>query len=439
VSVNHSLRCIGLVLLLGSIAAGDHLPHGFPTRRGPLILVPASALANPRAETLRWLSRFDLILSNGYDLAGSDTRTYLQSSGSQLFLYVWSSGFTEREAQAQLPQSPWWQELVGKNREWLLNRESVPGPPGTPLSYYFDLSLAPMREWLADKLAQWRAQTHYDGFFFDMAGSTALPAQLRELWQARHPDLAYDQAFSGFLRAVRQADPAAVLMGNQVFKTLPAALAQVDSDLTESYGTSYAWGPAHTVNDQTLVESFFRPWEGPAGLKALYGEVDAILRRTSPRRSFIYLDYMRPRYVAATAGESNWQPELDLEAVYYSYAAARLWGREAFCSGWYAGREYQGPLYFADLGKPLGARPQEVGGLVVREYERGLVALLARPEAAERDIRLARHTVNAMYDLCDDKTIPLRGGIAHLCLEPNRSQLTRATNPVGRVFLKITQ
>jgi len=36
--------------------------------------------------------------------------------------------------------------------------------------------------------------------------------------------------------------------------------------------------------------------------------------------------------------------------VYYSYAAAALWGLPSFCSGWH-GHEYRGPLYFADLGR----------------------------------------------------------------------------------------
>lgn len=417
------------------LAVGETLPEGFPQRRGVLVFVPTSALLAPEPHRLEWLSRFDLILTNGYDIAPERIRVLLQSAGSHLFLYVWSNGFTTQEARAGLPQSPWWRELLERHPQWLLNREPLPGPPGTPPSYYFDLSASELRQWLAAQLAHWRGETGYSGFFLDMAGSTALPERVLALWQATRPGLSYDQAFVELLRAVRDADPQAIIMTNQAFRTLPAALALVDYDLTESYGTSYDWGPRATVGDLTLAETFYRGWQGPAGLKALYAQVEKALAHAQPRRGFIYLDYMRPRYRPPAAEGQPWQPEVDAEAVYYSYVAARLWGQESFCSGWFAGMEYEGPLYFADLGRPLGDGPQEVGAAVMREYERGLVALLSGPIAAEVEVPLMAASAE-LYDIFSDQVIPLREGRAMIRMEPARSQLTGAVTPVGRVFLK---
>lgn len=425
-----------VLALLTSMAAAESLPRGFPTRRGPLVFVPTSALVDPTAETLRWLSRFDLILTNGYDLAPVQTRLPLQRAGSHVFLYVWSNGFTEKEARGELPQSPWWREVLAQHPEWLLNRDPLQGPPGTPPSYYFDLSQQNMREWLGRRLADWRSATGYDGCFFDMAGSTALPDEIRKLWQAAHPDLPYDQAFLQTLQAVRGADPESLIMANQAYNTLPEALRIVDYDLTESYGASYLWGPEQKVGDRVLPETYLRPWRGAFGLRSMYGAVQAALEKTPPRRGFLYLDYMRPRYRPLAADGQDWQSELDREAIYYSYVAARLFGAEAFCSGWYAGFEYRGPLYFADLGRPVGNRPRQYKGIAIREYERGIVALLAAPEAADASLRV-RHT-GALYDLYTGRSLPVREGRATIRLEPSCSPLTGTVNPIGRVFLKTT-
>jgi hypothetical protein len=129
---------------------------------------------------------------------------------------------------------------------------------------------------------------------------------------------------------------------------------------------------------------------------------------------------------------------VDTEAVYYSYVAAALWGLDAHCSGWY-GMEYRGPLYFADLGKPLGEGPVELEGLVVREYERGIVALLMRPEAAEAKWQLRGTGCARLWDLFSGEAVPVNGSAVTLRLAPAREPVTDRPRPVGRVFLKLSR
>ena len=77
------------------------------------------------------------------------------------------------------------------------------------------------------------------------------------------------------------------------------------------------------------------------GIEGVSANIERRLARTPLRESFISLDYARPWYRRSDQGELAGEP--DLEAIYYSYCAAALWGRPSFCSGWFADWEYDGP------------------------------------------------------------------------------------------------
>jgi hypothetical protein len=331
-----------------------------------------------------------------------------------------------------LPDGVWRQELLRTHPEWLLSPESLEGPPGTPPSYYYDFASSELLTYLARQISTIRAAEGYDGTFFDYAGAYALPEAVAELWRRIHPDLLYDAALAGFFRALRTADPRTLIFTNQAVRGDPELLPTVDYDMVESYGTSFAWGPVVKVDGEGLPLSYRRPWEGPGGIKAVMAPVMARLRTGAPRGSLFCLDYMRPVLVRE-GGE--WQQGVDTGAVYYSYCAAALWGLNASCSGWY-GQEYRGPLYFADLGKPLGEGPVELEGVVVREYERGLVVLLREARAAEVTYRLQANSGVRLYSLMDEKTIGTGDGAVTLRLRPTRVALADAPQPVGRVYLK---
>lgn len=435
------LRCCRTLALLATVfcalaaSAAESLPPGFPVRPGPLLLCHAEDLAKPdlAAADLEWYCRFRLIVTNGYAFPAPGVAQALQAHGCRVFRYVWANGFTATELQSTgLPDGLWRQELQRGHSEWLLAATALDGPPGTPPSYYYDIGRAELVSFLAQRVNAARAAGGFDGTFFDYAGAYALPKPVAELWQRTHPDLPYDQALAGFFRALRAADPQTLIFSNQAVLGDPGLLPTVDYDLVESYGTSYAWGPQPDLDGLPCPLSYRRPYDGPGGSKATLAPLLARLRSGPPRGGLLCLDYMRPGRVRQG---DTWQQVVDIETVYYSYAAAALWGLESYCSGWY-GLEYRGPLYFADLGTPLGEGPQELEGVVVREYERGVVALLREAKPAAVELRVRGDSAVQLYSLFDGETIRVRDGAVALRLQPGRMPVGDTLQPIGRVYLK---
>jgi hypothetical protein len=429
----------------------ETLPEGFSVRQGPLLLCHAADLAKDdiAPADLERLCRFRLIVTNGYGFPAARVTQALRAHGCKLFHYFWANGFTEGERlSTSLPDGLWRQKLRREHPEWLLAAEPLAGPPGTPASYYYDFAHPEGVAFLAAQIARTRAQGGYAGTFFDYAGAYALPKAVAELWQRKHPGVPYDRALARFFVALRAADPQTLIFTNQSVLGDPTLLPTSDYDMVESYGTSFLWGPVAKLKGEDFPLSFRRPWDGPGGIKAMYGPLRERLKQAPPRGGLFCLDYMRPHLEKArgaavlAAGphalpreDGDWRQVTDIEAVYYSYCVAALWGLESYCSGWY-GLEYQGPLYFADLGRPLGEGPEEAGGMVIREYERGLVALLAEPRAAQVTWRLRANSGPRLCNLLTGRPVAVRDGKVTLRLRSTRTPLTEAAYPVGRVFLK---
>jgi len=241
--------------VLTTVCAQETLPQGFPTRRGVLAFCPASTLAlgRPEDDDIAWLSRFDAIVTNGYGPASELTRRHLQSGGTRLFLYFWTSGFVASELAADLPDGSWRDSLLREHADWLLCGEPTEGPPGSSAAYYFDLANPALRGYLVGMLVRFRAQTGYDGIFFDYAGAMGLGPQASAQWQERHPELPYDRAVLSLLEHLRRTDPQVVIATNQAFRSDEPTAAEADYDLAESYATSFAWGTERTVGQSTLI------------------------------------------------------------------------------------------------------------------------------------------------------------------------------------------
>ena len=423
--------------VVAPVCAGDieTVPPGFPTRRGAFAFTNAAVLARPEEnpDAINWLSRFDVLLANGVGIADQETRARLQGEGCKLFLYFWTNGIYEGPPSPDPPYGDWCEDLVRHSADHLLSPRPLPSLGGRP-AYYFDFASEPLRSRLCDELAVARAATGYDGIFLDYAGEYALPPQVLGLWRARHSGLPYDAALAAFLALLRERDPGCLIFTNQAFRSAQPILADVDYDLAESYATSHAWGPETNVGVKGVRETYFRSWPGQSGVEGMYRACIETLRRTPPRGGLFFLDYARPRY--RRVGDEALQTALDLEAVYYSYCAAALWGQHSFCSGWYAGYEYRGPLYFVDLGQALGEGPEELDGVVVREFDRGLVALMTTIDPVRIDYELQAGQRMSLYDLFASTWIRERAGQYRLQLAASRRGVSGAAHPVGRVYLK---
>ena len=423
-------------LLPMTTCLAESLPSGFPVRRGPLTLAHAADLARADlpASEVDWLCRFELVITNGYDKPAPAVARKLRESGTKLFRYFWANGFTEGESAGTLPDGDWRKGVLRDHPQWLLNHQPLPGPPGTPPSYYFDLGDADLLHFLCGLLERLRAESDCAGTFSDYAGAYALPAEAAAAWAANHPDLLYDRALGQLFTRLHESAPGHLIFTNQACLGDPLLLPTVDYDLVESYGTSFLWGPVVKRGEEDFALSFLRPWDGPAGIKAMHGGLVEKLKVARPRGKLLCLDYMRPALVRQG---DTWRETVDEQAVYYSYVAAALWGLESHCSGWY-GREYRGPLYFADLGKPLGDGPTELAGAVVREYERGFVALLREPKAAEVAWQLRGTNCARLQDVSSGESVPLQGGGVTLRLSPTAEPVSNQLRPTGRVYLKLS-
>ena len=424
---------VGILLAAVSASAAESLPGDFPLRRGPLLLCRAADLARPNLPEaeLAWLSRFGLIVTNGYELPHPKVAERLRSRGCRLFRYFWTNGFTQQELGFALPDGDWRQRLVGDRPDMLLAPEPLAGPAGTPNSYYFDFTSPDLPVFLSQRLMAVRRKGAYDGIFFDYAGVYALPEEAKRLWGRKHPGAAYDRVLARFLTHLREWDTDGLIFTNQACLSDEPLITCADWDLVESYGTSHMWGATATVRGKDVLLSYLRPWPGPGGLREMYAGLTARLEMARPRSRLLCLDYMR----GVPAGGPDPRLEIDLEAVYYSYCAAALWGLDSFCSGWY-GVEYRGPLYFADLGKPLGGGPREVKGVVVREYEHGLVVLMTRTSPATLAWTFVAPGAGGLYDLFSGTLVPC-GKDVTLRAKPSRCPATGGSRPSARVYLKV--
>ncbi|MCX7598708.1 MAG: hypothetical protein N2512_07535, partial [Armatimonadetes bacterium] len=99
---------------------------------------------------MEWLARFELVVTNGYELPAAGTLRRLRLAGSRVFGYFWANGFTALEAHVfAMPDGSWRREILEKHPEWLLSTEPLPGPPGTSDAYYYDLAQPEAARFLA--------------------------------------------------------------------------------------------------------------------------------------------------------------------------------------------------------------------------------------------------------------------------------------------------
>ena len=392
-------------------------------------------------EELSWAKRFNLFVS-GAVLPASQIQE-LKRAGTKLFLYEWITGFYLAKDGADSTNNAWEPSVKKTKPQWLLNPERPdPGPDGQNRAYYYDPSHPELRFGWAKRLAQALHDSGYDGVFFDLVGSPSVPRDLLKIYDERHADISYDQALAGFLRSLKRLRPEALLFANQGYRIPESYLPSADYDLSESLMTSYAWGE-HVriyVDGEGLVEkqeSFYRPWEE---LKRHVELITADIRRENPELKIYHLNYVNPLYAPTGRTETIegreypvFRMETDRPAIYFGYVAAKLWGHESYSPAPQAMRFGQDDIYFVELGKPLGDRYEERDGLVVRYYEKGVVALNPSGQKQSSDLasRLIPPAVDRLFDCYAGN---IQQGF-RVTLEPTVSPASGRTYPAGRVYL----
>jgi len=216
--------------------------------------------------------------------------------------------------------TPWERSLIHTNA--LLNATPLRGGAGSleAGAWYFDPVNARDR---AKMLAKKLREMHYDGVFLDTTTEQNVhPAALAEFTK-RHPGIDYDAAVAKFLAALQYRHVS--IFTNQGYRNARYYLPYADWDLTESL-----------IADRPLREVRF--W------------FDALPE--FPKLHYGHLEYG------------------NLERT---IAIAKMFGGAGYVAG------IESPLYFADLGAPLGERVDR-GDASYRLFANGVVAVNDSPE-----------------------------------------------------------
>jgi hypothetical protein len=343
------------------------------TRRDLLLAVPAAlhgrtAVPGPvafhyeavfPAAAVEWYTRFEMLVT-GAVLPPSQTNV-LRRNRTRLIAYEWSSGFYPGDS---VSASARWQAVVRNNAsKWLISANPVGGAAAAPgrTALWYDFAEPGLVAARAGYLAELIGSAEYDGIFFDTPGSEQIPQQMLAAFKQRHPQADYDRCQGDFFGALkRKLGPGKTLFLNQGYRHADAMLPHADMDLTESY---FAAVEGNTTR--------FRKWHDPAqpweSIRTPMEQLVMPAARKYPKVRFVHVNY-------AAGGAS-----LAGRAARYSWAAAHLFGHDAYliAPGSYASERDE--IYFANPGRPRSAKYSEAGGVAWREFENGIVALNSGP------------------------------------------------------------
>lgn len=454
------LACV--CALLCALPAGAQRKKPMPenAKRGDFVFFSNrvfTAEGKERAEEIETIKRFRVCLTNGYENFSGKERDSLRAAGCDLFLYLWFNGYYEKELgfdereKASIQRYPDLRAAfreIHSHPEWLLNpKQPIQGGGADFPAYFYDYGNPAFRAYYVGFIRERLQKAGYNGVFFDYIGGWALPEAARKLWQARYPKLSYDAAGVTFLKELRAAIPDVKLFGNQAYRLSPDYYDCLDYDISESHGTSFVWGKEARIfvqgkGMQAVRETFYRPWDGPAGYRAIsQPRRDMMAQR--PRVQVFDLNYLQPWYVPTGAKATVEGKEVpvfaertDRPAIFYGYALAKLTGITAYASDWYAPGFGQDDLYFLDLGDPVEPMFHEEKDSVVRYFRNGFVVVTRRGGQVSfaPDAKCLPANATGLWDVYERKPVP-EGPRGPVTIHPASYPATQSDYPSGRVYL----
>lgn len=337
---NAMLVATGLLMSAG-------LAQGAEVKRGAFAFHYAMPLSD---EELEWYSRFDVLVTHD-PLPRTQVRR-LHAAGTQLLFYEWSVAFYDSRA------TRWQRSLLKDGRRNLLNDVPLTGGAGAvaAAAWYFDPASPDYARARTSDLAHRLKVSGYDGVFFDTTTFASVHPGARSEYMRRHPDLAYDVAFSKLFVQLRRKLPRVLIYTNQGYRSPENYLPYVDADLTESLITRPGAGTYEV-----------RPWNDSSdpwnSISFVMRSVVEPLEGRYPRVRFLHLNYTGTR-------ESG-------GVIPLVFAVAKLFGGDGYVASNVNANE-RDEIYFRDFGKPLAPRVELANGDVAyRVFERGIIAVTA--------------------------------------------------------------
>ncbi|MFV1966292.1 MAG: putative glycoside hydrolase [Pirellulaceae bacterium] len=462
-----------LAMLWGRLFEGAEntscFPAGVPVlAKGEFIFFSNAVFAKPtneteaqrQAERLKWIKRFRICLTNGYENFAGEELEQLHSAGCELFIYRWFNGYYEAELPegvagqppsnyaAQFPEIIRIFREIHAHPDWILNHETpMQGGGAANRAYFYDYGNPAFRRFFAASIRRDLDQTGYDGVFFDYIGGWALPAEVRTVWERKYPRLTYDEAGLQFLRELRAVMGAKRIFGNQAYRLGEGYYQLLDYDASESLATSFSWGKqARCLTEDGVKEvrdTFYRPWDSPGG----YKEISQARRRRAERHPHVRvcdINYLLPwRVLTGVSAEVDGRrlPVLtawtDRPAIFYGYAISKLVGGYAYASDWYAEGYGEDDVYFLDLGEPLSERFVETPDTVARYYEHGFVVATRSNERVtfKPDVTFFPKDLIDLWDVFEGPRVHGWASRQSVTLLPSYYPSTNSYYPSGRVYM----
>lgn len=330
-----------MVALLGSMEA-EALSRA-ATQRGVMAFHYATPLT---AEELAWYSQFDLLVT--HDPLPRGQVDALHAKGTRVLLYEWSVAFYGSLA------TPWQKSLPATA---LLGVKPLRGHAGASDSdaFYYDPASNQHAQERALALRDRLSSLGYDGVFFDTTTHQSVHPEALAEFRKRHPETSYDEAFSWFLRSLRETWKDGVIATNQGFREAEHILPFVDVDVTESLITRPVDG-----------RFVFRPWlaaEDPwNSISFLMRTLIAPVQAQYPKLRFVHLNYL---------------DRLDDTSVARIVAIAALYGASAFVAQPSIAGGTTGAAYFAPLGAAGDRVELTADRTAYRTFANGVVAVNA--------------------------------------------------------------
>lgn len=374
-----------------------------------------------------WLSKFDVFVP-GHIISPELVRKY-REAGTQLFFYEWALGFYN----SQTRHDPWLAEVFDNHPDWLLD-------PGTEmrfgshnlLCWYYDLGNPEFRKAWAGQLALKLRESGYAGIFFDCLPSKNVHPreELRQLFASRHPGQTYAGAFGTLLACLREEIAGAKIFTNQGYRVPDKLLPCADFDLSESYMTTHDNSRLFVSAGERGRLTNIRPWWDERQRWKSTKHIVGHCIGESVAGVCNSLEIMHLNYACPLPGPDG-TPLPDREAIHYAFAAARLFGHNAYVQ--HQNKEGHPELdhddiYFVDLGKPLVPMRELGDKAACRVFERGIAVVNGTGKKISVDLPAAGTWRNTF-------TGELTTGPA--LMVPANVQADGIVAPAGRVFVRV--
>ena len=370
------------------------------------------ATAVPWQKRLDFYKNFSIVEFGSFeDIADADIQGF-----DKIVAYEWMAGFYRYERNA-------FTRYALAHPEKLLNKEPV-----AKEDFFYDMCDEELVQKRVEYLANEVRRLGIAGLFFDWANDLFLDEEeyrtLAQTLKKRHPNTTYAACLKRFLAKLKERD--ILLITNQAYRN-PELLESVDYDMCESYMSTVEESDTIAPIGNLVTNIPYTRYQ-PLDEVFAYFERFRKLQKRYGFTDMIYMNYLAPKFVSTPKGLEATKP---IEGIYYNYVLAKLGGFAQYSEVPFDHTLEIDPIYFYDLGEPLGAMHQEKG-LYLRFFSKGFV-LLAPTLHEERYIAI--EVPKSLYDLKEGCKLPRTDGSVTIRLAPVYDEIVERYEPIAKVFL----